>query len=182
MKKIVREQTVIPTIILIDPALTPFEKNFISISYYFRFKCEPDLNVFKYAECFKLKTQTVRRLIRYASKNPAVEKYIKIFFVKKYLGQPDQIILHFQDLEYEMKPISKMTGREKLFYDQVTGALKNSKYFSKYDHKILLENFADIPAEEFLKGLYYVDSKRNVINPTAYLRSCFYADKFKHTK
>ncbi|AFN75765.1 hypothetical protein MROS_2535 [Melioribacter roseus P3M-2] len=94
--------------VFLDPELTDEEKIIIALAQTFRMKMmgasqgeqkriAESLTASKFAAHRNVHRDHLRRTLRKMQSNPAVQKYVTIYFLKKGLNQEDQVIFHFKD-------------------------------------------------------------------------------------
>lgn len=131
-----------------------------------------------------LKQDTVRRNLRYMSKSDEITKYFNFFFKSnRFQNLPDKIIVvhkYIPDRKQEMELNNIKVPDADIF--AIRQYLTGSKYFSKNNPVELFIKAETQNKDELLLGLVYIDSKKSIRNPIAYLNRCFKQGKFIYKK
>lgn len=180
--------TQFPAWVITNHKLSNFQFRLYTLLEYFRFTKQTDLTSETIAQYLipldkKIKFKSFRDYIRRELNrfnDIFPQEFLRIYFKKKALNTPHEIIIHFNYLTTQIKISDKM---EVNFSDKLSLShfLKNSKYFSEIKPDELL-NMIQTDFENLLKALIYCDSRNNLREPIRYLRSCFKDKVFKYDK
>ena len=172
--------TVIPSW-LITYTLTDFQFRLFTLLEYFRFTNEKNLTSNLIGEYLGKHRDTVRRELNHFN-DIFPDNFLKIHFVKNGLNTNHKIVIDWQYINNRtnilIEPQNEIPIQDK---HTLTHFLKNSHYFSNNQLDEIL-SIKKVDFENLIKGLLYVDTRKDVKEPLRYLRSCFKHGVFKYDK
>jgi hypothetical protein len=169
----------IPLPVLACKSITPILLRVYAALEFLNFQGEA-VNSNYIAELLNISRDSVRRYLNklkriFETGDGIPENFISFHVVKKpALNLPDNIIIHFN---YRNKPLNIEDQKTipRGYYDRkiLNTFISGTNYFKDADPNHIMRSLPAVPVMEIIKGILYVESRRNISKPLAYLVSCF---------